>query len=96
VSLYVQLPDDAPLLQFIREQQKQPCYDRKYALRLSTEHKKTRACVAIYSHMGLYKEALELALTVCNALVSRRILSLSFLCSPCSHTNQSFSLRCQC
>ena len=64
MSLYVQLPDDAPLLQFIQDQQKQPCYDRKYALRLSTEHKKTRACVAIYSHMGLYKEALELALTV--------------------------------
>jgi hypothetical protein len=36
----------------------------KYALRLCMQEGKKRACVAIYSAMSLYEEAVELALTV--------------------------------
>ena len=38
------------------------CYDLKYALRLCAEHGLHRACVHIYTTMGLYDEAVELAL----------------------------------
>lgn len=37
-------------------------YDLKYALRLCTKLAKTRACVLIYGKMGLYEEAVDLAL----------------------------------
>lgn len=40
------------------------CYDLKYALRLCLELNHKEACVHIYSVMGLYEEAVELALTV--------------------------------
>lgn len=40
------------------------CYDLKYALRLCTKYNKKRACVLIYSQMGLFEEAVDLALTV--------------------------------
>ncbi|XP_033107072.1 vacuolar protein sorting-associated protein 18 homolog [Anneissia japonica] len=39
-------------------------YDLKYALRLCAEHSHKRACVHIYTTMGLYEEAVELALEV--------------------------------
>lgn len=38
------------------------CYDMKYALRLCAEHGLDRACVHIYTTMGLFDEAVELAL----------------------------------
>lgn len=38
------------------------CYDLKYALRLCAEHDLKRACVHIYTTMGLYDEAVDLAL----------------------------------
>lgn len=44
------------------------CYDLKYALRLCAEHKLNRACVQIYSTMGLYEEAVDLALKVTHHL----------------------------
>ena len=40
------------------------CYDLKYALRLCSEHNKQRACVHIYSTMGLFEEAVDLSLKV--------------------------------
>lgn len=40
------------------------CYDLKYALRLCAEHGHKRACVHIYTTMGLYEEAVDLALKV--------------------------------
>ena len=40
------------------------CYDLKYALRLCLEHDHKEACVHIYSTMGLYEEAVHLALQV--------------------------------
>ena len=42
----------------------QICYDLKYALRLCMEHDRKKACVHIYSLMGLYEEAVDLALDV--------------------------------
>ena len=39
-------------------------FDLQYALRLCTQHGKAQACILIYSAMGLYEEAVELALKV--------------------------------
>ena len=44
--------------------QKTVVYDAHYALRLCLEHHLNEACVHIYSAMGLYEEALDLALEV--------------------------------
>jgi hypothetical protein len=46
------------------QEEDQICYDLKYALRLCAEHGHKRACVHVYSIMGLYDEAVELALQV--------------------------------
>ena len=40
------------------------CYDAKYALRLCTEQRLDRACVHIYTVLGLHDEAVDLALKV--------------------------------
>jgi len=62
LSLYASQNDEKALLEFLA---KQPSYyDLKYALRLCTKESKTQACVSIYSSMGLYEEAVELALKV--------------------------------
>lgn len=53
--------DNAELLKFIDSPA--PHYDLKYALRLCTKLSKTRACVLIYGKMGLYEEAVDLALS---------------------------------
>jgi len=63
ISLYAQQHDDFPLLKFI-ESYKRPYYDYKYALRVCHQHKKLRACVGIYTTMGLYEDAVKLALSV--------------------------------
>ena len=39
-------------------------YDLDYALRLCTQNGRTQSCVHIYSQMGLYEEAVNLALKV--------------------------------
>ena len=44
--------------------QKTVVYDAHYALRLCLEHHLNEACVHIYSAMGLYEEALDLALVL--------------------------------
>jgi len=64
ISLYVKLPDDTRLLDFLDKFGQEPIYDLKYALRLCARQNKARACVAIYSTMGLYEEAVDLALSV--------------------------------
>lgn len=40
------------------------CYDLKYALRLCSECNHQQACIHIYATMGLYEEAVDLALQV--------------------------------
>ena len=50
---------------FLQELEKNGlCYDLKFALRLCSEHGHKRECVHIYSLMGLYEEAVDLALQV--------------------------------
>ena len=62
ISLYAQQRDEGPLLNFL--QLPETYYDLKYALRLCIKESKSTACVLLYSAMGLYEEAVELALTV--------------------------------
>ncbi|XP_065192969.1 vacuolar protein sorting-associated protein 18 homolog [Sycon ciliatum] len=68
LSLYAKLEDDTALLHFLNLNQGQlhsePCYDIKYALRQCAEHGRAQACVHLYSTMGLYEEAVDLALNV--------------------------------
>ena len=64
LSLYAKLKDDGLLLAFLDSQGDEPLYDQKYALRLCMQQNRLRACVAIYSTMGLYEEAVDLALKV--------------------------------
>jgi hypothetical protein len=64
LSLYAKLPDDTRLLAFFDRFGDDPKYDLKYALRLCTQENKKRACVMIYSTMGLFEEAVDLALSV--------------------------------
>jgi len=49
-------------LLLLTRQRKRPVFDLKYALRVCTLEGKDTACVHIYSAMGLYEEAVELAL----------------------------------
>eukprot|EP01090_Pellita_catalonica_P018899 TRINITY_DN6253_c0_g2_i1.p1 TRINITY_DN6253_c0_g2~~TRINITY_DN6253_c0_g2_i1.p1 ORF type:complete len:521 (+),score=75.96 TRINITY_DN6253_c0_g2_i1:37-1563(+) len=46
-------------------------YDKEYALRLCMQQDRKRACVHIYSMMGLFEEAVDLALTVDLELAQR-------------------------
>jgi tetratricopeptide (TPR) repeat protein len=62
LSLYAQSDNDAALLSFLK--QKETYFDLEYALRLCNKHNKQRACVLIFSKMGLYEEAVDLALKV--------------------------------
>ncbi|XP_068725314.1 vacuolar protein sorting-associated protein 18 homolog isoform X1 [Montipora capricornis] len=67
LSLYIEQNDDLSLLRYLQMQGQDPeevCYDMKYALRLCSEHDKQRACVHIYSTMGLFEEAVDLSLKV--------------------------------
>ncbi|KAK7098433.1 vacuolar protein sorting-associated protein 18 homolog isoform X3 [Littorina saxatilis] len=66
LSLYAKhQPDD--LMTYLQLQGEDPdeiYYDVKYALRLCSEHKHQKACVHVYSLMGLYEEAVDMALGV--------------------------------
>eukprot|EP01112_Ceratiomyxa_fruticulosa_P020451 TRINITY_DN6960_c0_g1_i1.p1 TRINITY_DN6960_c0_g1~~TRINITY_DN6960_c0_g1_i1.p1 ORF type:complete len:978 (+),score=224.54 TRINITY_DN6960_c0_g1_i1:223-3156(+) len=62
ISLYAKQSDTTPLLQFLQSADSH--YDQRYALRLCTKEGKLQACVLIYSAMGLYEEAVDLALKV--------------------------------
>ena len=66
LSLYCKIQPEA-LTKYLNLQGQdadQVCYDLKYALRLCSEHQQKKACVHIYSTMGLYEEAVDLALSV--------------------------------
>jgi hypothetical protein len=72
LALYAKVPGhlgERVLLKFIESQGDTPAFDLKYALRLCHQEHKTRACVSIYTIMGLYEEAVQLALSPeCNDL----------------------------
>uniref|UniRef100_T1JMS9 Pep3/Vps18 beta-propeller domain-containing protein n=1 Tax=Strigamia maritima TaxID=126957 RepID=T1JMS9_STRMM len=66
LSLYAKL-DSEKLMTYLTLQGQDPvyiCYDLKYALRVCSEYKHVKACVLIYAAMGLYEEAVDLALKV--------------------------------
>ena len=52
--------DDGPLLKFLKSSG--GLVDLQYALRVSTQHRQTKACIFVYSKMGLYEEAVKMAL----------------------------------
>ncbi|XP_028399921.1 vacuolar protein sorting-associated protein 18 homolog [Dendronephthya gigantea] len=65
LSLYVKQQDDVSLIKYLQLQgqdREEVHYDLEYALRLCSEHDLKNACVHIYSTMGLYEEAVDLAL----------------------------------
>ncbi|KAL3688498.1 hypothetical protein R1sor_014807 [Riccia sorocarpa] len=71
LSLYAKQEDESALLLFLetkygkgRPGRPDIFYDPKYALRLCLEEKRMRACVFIYSMMGMYEEAVGLALQI--------------------------------
>lgn len=49
-------------------------YNLDYALRLCTQNGRTQSCVHIYSQMGLYEEAVNLALKVYLPIARIRLL----------------------
>eukprot|EP00976_Prorocentrum_cordatum_P090302 1188063-Prorocentrum_minimum.AAC.3 len=55
------------LLRFVQEDMDltgEPAYDLKYALRLCLQTRRHRVCVHLYSTLGMYEEAVSLALQV--------------------------------
>ncbi|KAF0697671.1 Aste57867_11642 [Aphanomyces stellatus] len=66
VFLLAKHPDERLLIKFLRRRPDAapPLFDPAFALRLCNQHEKNRACIYIYSSMGLYQEAVEKALQV--------------------------------
>lgn len=67
VALYSLEPDEQLLLNYLASAKSplgRPFYDPKAALRLATERGKLRACVALLCQLGMYPDAVALALTV--------------------------------
>lgn len=64
LSLYAAQPseDETPLLTFLKNEGRDMHYKLDHALRVCIEYKRTRSCVHIYGQMGLYEEAVKLAL----------------------------------
>eukprot|EP00752_Nemacystus_decipiens_P004533 g4139.t2 len=55
---------NSALLAFIARPAEERFFDPMYALRLCSQHGRSLACVHLYSAMGLWEEAVDLALTV--------------------------------
>ncbi|RIA95939.1 Pep3/Vps18/deep orange family-domain-containing protein [Glomus cerebriforme] len=64
LTLYATQPtnDESALLQFLASEGREPHYNLDYALRLCSQNRRMQSCVHIYSNMGLYEEAVDLAL----------------------------------
>ncbi|CAN0431508.1 unnamed protein product, partial [Hapterophycus canaliculatus] len=56
-------PSSSALLAFIARPKEERFFDPMYALRLCSQHGRSLACVHLYSAMGLWEEAVDLALT---------------------------------
>lgn len=57
-----QSPSESALLGYLESQPSPPLYDADFALRLCIQHDRVQSCVHIYSAMGQYQQAVELAL----------------------------------
>lgn len=53
---------ETALLAYLESQPTPPLYDADFALRLCIQHNRVQSCVHIYSTMGQYQQAVELAL----------------------------------
>lgn len=65
ISLHASSPStsEAGLLTYLQSQPSSPPpYDADFALRLCIQHKRVQSCIHIYSAMGQYQQAVELAL----------------------------------
>ncbi|KAI9746358.1 MAG: hypothetical protein M1818_000070 [Claussenomyces sp. TS43310] len=64
ISIYASHPskDESALLSYLESQGSEPSYDSDFALRLCIQHARVQSCVHIYSTMGQYLQAVELAL----------------------------------
>lgn len=65
VSMYASHPsrDESALLSYLESQGDEPHFDRDFALRLCIQHKRVLSCVHIYTNMGQYLQAVDLALS---------------------------------
>ncbi|KAI8634785.1 vacuolar protein sorting protein-like protein DigA [Xylariaceae sp. FL1651] len=65
VSIYAshESKDEAGLLAYLESQGDEPNFDPDFALRLCIQHKRTLSCVHIYTNMGQYVQAVDLALS---------------------------------
>ncbi|KAK8138269.1 Pep3/Vps18/deep orange family protein [Apiospora sp. TS-2023a] len=55
--------DESKLLEYLKAQGDEPGFDPDFALRLCIQHKRTLSCVHIYTNMGQYVQAVDLALS---------------------------------
>lgn len=64
ISIYAAHPskDEFALLNYLESQGDEPSFDSDFALRLCIQHSRVQSCVHIYSTMGQYLQAVELAL----------------------------------
>lgn len=53
-------------------------YKLDYALRVCSHNERTQSCMHIYSQMGLYEEAVDLALEVSSAFAGKLLYILMF------------------
>lgn len=65
VSMYASHPskDETGLMTYLEAQGDEPRFDPDFALRLCIEHHRTLSCVHIYTSMGQYLQAVDLALS---------------------------------
>jgi len=65
VSIYASSDskDESALLAYLESQGDEPRFDPDFALRLCIQHKRTLSCVHIYTNMGQYAQAVDLALS---------------------------------
>lgn len=65
VSIYASHPskDEAGLLSYLQGEGDEPRYDPDFALRQCIQHHRTLSCVHIYTSMGQYLQAVDLALS---------------------------------
>ena len=75
LSQYAKQRTDVDLLEFLREHSDNYCYDLKYALRLCLAEKKHRACVHIYSTLGLYEDAVVFALKTEDVDLAKKVVA---------------------
>ncbi|CAO3652841.1 unnamed protein product [Cunninghamella blakesleeana] len=66
LTLYATSPtnDETALLSFLKNEGREMLYNPEYALRLCSQYGKIQSCIHLYSLMGLYEEAVHLALKI--------------------------------